>query len=157
MKDLLLTIHLIHFNRSHKSSGSKLLIFLRTFFSTFHTLQWCCWDMYLTSKYSPSICISLEILLTSSWERPSVRTTKTLGTPLLAPPSAVKMDSFTCLMARPDRRERQVNEQSSHEKPVHATYAQYTLHGKHNDRPHNSLLTIAKLKARFIHNVNDES
>lgn len=50
---------------------------------------------------SPSICISLETLWTSSWERPSVSTTSTLGTALLIPPSAVKMVSFTCFMAFP--------------------------------------------------------
>lgn len=56
------------------------------------------------SDHSPSICISLDILLTSSWERPSVSTTSTLGMPLRTPASSVKMASFTCLMARPESR-----------------------------------------------------
>lgn len=50
----------------------------------------------------PSPCISLETLVTSSWDRPSVRTSRTLGTPFLTPPSSVRMLSFTCWMARPD-------------------------------------------------------
>lgn len=61
-------------------------------------------------KRSPSICISLETLLTSSWERPSVRTTRTLGMALRAPASAVKMDSFTCFMARPNARQQENTE-----------------------------------------------
>lgn len=58
----------------------------------------------------PAICISLETLLTSSWDRPSVRTTRTLGIPLLSPAAAVKMFSFTCWMARPDWAEGNVNQ-----------------------------------------------
>lgn len=61
-------------------------------------------------KRSPSICISLETLLTSSCERPSVRTTRTLGMALRAPASAVKMDSFTCFMARPNARQQENTE-----------------------------------------------
>lgn len=61
-------------------------------------------------KRLPSICISLETLLTSSWERPSVRTTRTLGMALRAPASAVKMDSFTCFIARPNARQQENTE-----------------------------------------------
>ena len=58
----------------------------------------------LKKKCPPSICISLDTLFTSSCERPSVRTTRTLGTPLLAPASEENIDSLTCLMARPEKK-----------------------------------------------------
>lgn len=50
---------------------------------------------------APSAWISWETWRTSSWERPSVSTTRTLGTPLLAPPTAVNTESLTCCMALP--------------------------------------------------------
>lgn len=67
----------------------------------FNILGFLC-DVFGFKKYPPSICISLDTLFTSSCERPSVRTTRTLGMPLLAPASEENMDSLTCLMARPE-------------------------------------------------------
>lgn len=50
----------------------------------------------------PSDCISLEILFTSSCDRPSVITTMTFGMPLLLPDSALNKVSRTCLIAFPE-------------------------------------------------------
>lgn len=55
----------------------------------------------------PSACISLEILLTSSCDLPSVITTITFGMPLLVPDSAVNKVSRTYLIAFPETKNKQ--------------------------------------------------
>lgn len=55
----------------------------------------------------PSACISLEILLTSSCDLPSVITTITFGMPLLVPDSTVNKVSRTCLIAFPETENQQ--------------------------------------------------
>lgn len=92
------------------------------------------WEMFkiqVLKPYSPSVCISLEILLTSSWDLPSVSTTRTLGMPLLTPASSAKMASLTCLMARPESRVMRVNVTAScQEQDLHS----FNDPGKHKIR-----------------------
>lgn len=71
-------------------------------------------DIYIYIWTLPSACISLEILLTSSCDRPSVITTMTFGMPLLVPESDVNKVSRTCLIAFPETKNRHLHFTPSH-------------------------------------------